>query len=591
MEPTPKPSPQQTPTPELVAEARRWLAQDPDPHTRAELATWLLRRDGPRLRAAFGGRLRFGTAGLRAPMGPGPSALNNLVVRQSCAGIAAVLRAQVQDATTRGVAVGYDGRRNSRAFAEAACGVLLAQGFAVHFVEEPTPTPVVGFYVKLHKLAAGLVITASHNPPMYNGLKVYWHDGAQIVAPQDADIAAAIDVVAADARPVPCVEGASLGTAAQLSFVAAAAQQSYLSALRCHLGVTPPPKDAPVLSVAYTPLHGVGAALVRRAVTPAGLCELHVVAEQESPDGAFPTVAFPNPEESGSMDRVVALATARGCALACANDPDADRLAVAARDEHGALCALSGDELGILLADHMLQAPRPGDVVATTRASSRMLAQLARAKGVRYEETLTGFKWLARAGLAAAAKGERLVFAYEEALGYAVTDLVWDKDGVSALVACLQLAGTLARQNETLWHALARLQVAHGIYVSAQQTLPLDPANGAALMARLRAALPQQLGERQLVAQDDLLLHAGAGRSDVLVLFYAEPGANEAQARARGLRVILRPSGTEPKLKAYYELVGTADDVASWRRARGALRAQIAAVMHAHAGQLATFAR
>lgn len=595
MEPTPPQRPQDAPDAALVAEVRRWLAHDPDPQTRSELASSLLRRDGPKLRAAFAGRLRFGTAGLRAPMGPGPSAFNALVVRQSCAAMAEVLRAQVPDAATRGVAVGYDGRRNSRAFAEAAAGVLLAAGFAVQLVDAPTPTPVVGFWVRRQKLAAGLVITASHNPPAYNGLKVYWQDGAQIVAPQDADIARAIEAVAARAQPVACVERGALVSARGLIRVAAQAHDAYLEALHGALRVAPDHAstagDAPRLSVAYTPLHGVGAPLVRRAVEACGSCTLHVVAEQEAPDGSFPTVAFPNPEEPGSMDRVMALATARGCALACANDPDADRLAVAARDELGALCPLSGDELGILLADRALQAPRPGDVVATTRASSRMLARLAEARGVRFVETLTGFKWLARVALAEAARGGRLAFAYEEALGYAVTDLVYDKDGISALVALLQLADALARHGETLWHALARLQVAHGIYVTAQQTLALDAAGGAALMRRLRDTPAATLCGRRLVAEDDLLRGEGAARSDVLVRYYGEEGADEAQARARGLRVILRPSGTEPKLKAYYELVGAAGSVAAWRPARGALRAQLAAAMHAHAGALAELSR
>lgn len=560
---------------DLIARARAWLAQDPDPHTRAQLARWVLAHDMPPLRRAFAGRLRFGTAGLRAPMGPGPMGLNQLVVVQSVAGIAEVLVAQVPDARTRGVAVGFDGRHNSRAFAMAAAGVLLAQGFAVFLLEDGVPTPVVGFWVKLHKLAAGVVVTASHNPPEYNGIKVYWQDGAQIVSPQDRDIAAAIDKVAVGPSAPACLQGAQLTASPKLSWVAAAANQAYLAALRAHAAppASAPVTDAPKLKLAYTPLHGVGGALARAVAEGCGFAELHEVAEQAAPDGSFPTVRFPNPEEPGAMDAVLALAEARGCALACANDPDADRLAVAARDKAGKLRLLSGDELGILLADHCLRAPHPGAEVATTRVSSRMLAQLARARGVGYVETLTGFKWLARAGLEAAADGRKLVFAYEEALGYAVTDLVADKDGISALLVTLQLAREHQLRGTTLFGRLAELHAAHGLHVSTQRTVPTDGGGGEACMRALRAALPQRLGQEVLLAHDDL---AQSHRSDVVLLYYGPEGMTPAEARKVGLRAIVRPSGTEPKVKIYLERVALGVSVDDWASRREALNRQLA---------------
>ncbi|MCA9491475.1 MAG: phospho-sugar mutase, partial [Myxococcales bacterium] len=397
-----------------VETARAWCAADPDPSTREETERRLAAGDDAWIRDGFGGRLSFGTAGMRGPLGPGPNRMNRLTVRR-------VTRALAQHVLEQGgdsAVVGFDGRHGSRVFAADAAAVLAGAGLRVHVFPDLCPTPVLAYAVRALGASAGVMVTASHNPPQDNGYKVYGPDGAQIVSPTDTSVSAHLDALALDAE-IPMAQGALP--------VSDALVDDYVRdvlALRVH----PNPARRPV--VAYTPMHGVGGALVQRVLGAAGY-EVHVVPEQAEPDGDFPTVRFPNPEEKGALDLVLALAERVGAELVLANDPDADRIAVAVPDG-GGWRPLTGNEVGTLLAEDLLAhgsttGPR---LVATSLVSSSLLAKIAEAHGAAYAETLTGFKWIARAAIADPAL--TFVFGYEQALGYLVAPRPLDKDGITA---------------------------------------------------------------------------------------------------------------------------------------------------------------
>ncbi len=382
------------------------------------------------------GPLSFGTAGLRGPLRAGPSGMNLAVVRRAAAGIAAHLRAN--GGPGRVVLVGHDARHRSREFAEDAAKVLTAAGFRALLAPGPLPTPMTAFAVRHLDAAAGLQVTASHNPPQDNGLKVYLHAGAQIVAPTDAAIEAAIAAVG----PAVSVDTAGTPLPWPDDLVSA-----YLSRAAAQARGT-----ARKLRIAATPMHGVGGESLVHALALAGFTDVHIVGAQAAPDADFPTVAFPNPEEPGATDLLLALATEVQADLAIANDPDADRCALGIPTGDGGWRMLRGDETGVLLGDHLLRTldrtAHPDPLVATTIVSSSMLRTIAAAHGARYDETLTGFKWIVRAGDGA---GTGLVFGYEEALGVCVDpDAVRDKDGISAAVLAADLAATLAGQGATL---------------------------------------------------------------------------------------------------------------------------------------------
>jgi phosphomannomutase len=537
-----------------------WLAKDPDPTTREEIAQ--LRRDNAHATLAdrFSGRVGFGTAGLRALMGAGPTRMNRLVIQQSTTGLGRYVQAQRADADTPAVAVvGFDGRHLSHEFAADTARVLCALGFVVHLFEREIPTPVAGFAVKQLGAAIGIVITASHNPPGYNGYKVYWHNGAQIIGPHDSGIAKAIDA-AAQLDPVPLRPLAELLQTKQVQSLGAAMETAYMTGIFAILNKNKPAAPAPApLHVAYSPLHGVGGRFAKAAVARMPEVVLHTVAAQSAPDGDFPTVRFPNPEEDGAMDLVLALASSIDADIALANDPDADRLALAVRTPQGSYQLLSGNELGALLGDDCLQSAGPKDVVATTIVSSRLLSRMAQAHHVAYFETLTGFKWIANGAIARQAQGQRLIFGYEEALGYILGDLVWDKDGIMALVAVCALAQRLKSQGTTLLERLEALYRQYGLHLTHQHTLATDPSRqGRALGTLLRAHPPQHIDGHTVLRIDDLMQPkqpastaqnqvqtepAPLPQSDVLIY-----------TLANNARIIVRPSGTEPKLKCYYEL-------------------------------------
>jgi phosphomannomutase len=553
---------------EMRRRAEGWLAEDPDPDTRAELRALLDAGDWAELAERFGGRLEFGTAGLRGPLGAGPTRMNRAVVRRTAAGLAAYLRG----AGARGpVLVGYDARHKSRDFAHDSAAVLAGAGFDTRVLPRALPTPVLAFAVRRLGGCAGVMVTASHNPPQDNGYKVYLGgsvapggaagDGAQIVPPADRDIEAAIAAVGPLAG-VPLSDGwTALGEDVL---------ESYLDAV-----AAVPRTPHRELTVAATALHGVGGEVLAAAFRRAGFAAPAAVAEQAAPDPDFPTVSFPNPEEPGATDLLLALADRIGADIAIANDPDADRCAVACcagspgsstrgsgtRGRGARL--LRGDELGALLADHLMRSGVRGSYV-TTVVSSSMLGAMCAARGLGYAETLTGFKWIVRGAA-------DLVFGYEEALGYAAApDLVRDKDGISAALLAADLAAALRASGRTLLDRLDELAREFGVYATDQLSVRVtDLAEIGAAMDRLRAAVPPVLLGRPVSAVDDLL-----PRSDVLVL------------RAEGCRVVVRPSGTEPKLKAYLEVVTPVPASSTVDEVRVAAAGQLAALRAETAAQL-----
>ncbi|QYG93758.1 phospho-sugar mutase [Iamia sp. SCSIO 61187] len=539
----------------LVARVKAWIDDDPEPGTAGHLRQlWYDVEDAEpdkaaaaeaELRELFRTHLEFGTAGLRGPVGAGPNRMNRAVVRRAAAGIAAWIRAA--GTAEHGVVVARDARHRSDDFVADTIEVVAGAGIPVHVLPAPIPTPVLAYAVRHIGVAAGIMVTASHNPAPDNGYKVYDGEGRQIDATQAAAIAEAMAAAGPLAR-LP-ISGASNPIIQHhgLEMV-----DAYLDAI----GRVVKPKEgrAPV-QVAYTQLHGVGGPVVRRAAHQSGFITLHEVTEQAEADPDFPTVSFPNPEERGALDHLVRTAAFVGAEVAFANDPDADRLAMAVVDpkvganrDAGAWTPLSGDQLGWLLADHLVRRGDlpEGGVFATTIVSSTLLREIALAAGRGYVETLTGFKWLSRAGT----PEHPLILAYEEALGYCIGDTVRDKDGISALLLASEMISDLVEQGLTVWDRLDDLARRFGLHLTGQWSVRLEGGDGAEriaeAMARLRATPPTMIGSRAVAGVSDLAEGAPArGLPPADVVGLALPGA----------RVVVRPSGTEPKLKCYVEVV------------------------------------
>ena len=512
---------------DLTDRARAWAAEDPDEHTRAELETLVAAAETDPAAAAdladrFDGRLEFGTAGLRGALGAGPNRMNRVVVIRAAAGLAAYLLDQGHQGGT--VVVGYDARHSSDVFAEDTAAVMVGAGLQAVLLPRPLPTPLLAYAIRSLGCVAGVMVTASHNPPQDNGYKVYLGDGSQIVPPADAEISAEIDAVG----PLAGVRREAGWTRLGDDVV-----ESYLT----DVGRLLDPDGPRDLVTVYTPLHGVGGETVATVLERAGFPAPHVATAQAAPDPDFPTVAFPNPEEPGAMDLAMALAAEVGADVVVANDPDADRCAVAVPDAHG-WRMLRGDEVGALLGDHLLRNGKKG-VYANSIVSSSLLGALATASGQPHQETLTGFKWIGRV--------EGLAFGYEEALGYCVApDLVRDKDGVSALLLVVELAARLKAEGRTLTDRLDDIAREHGLYATDQLSVRVtDLSLIADAMTRLRTAPPTSLGGLAVERVDDL----AEGSADL-------PATEGLRFRlADHARVIVRPSGTEPKLKAYLEVV------------------------------------
>lgn len=536
----------------LVARARAWIAADPDPVTRDAAAELIASGDERALQACFGARLEFGTAGLRGRLGPGPGCMNRALVRQVAAGLGQYLLENTSDAAERGVIIGRDGRHGSLEFAEDTAAVLAGMGVPVYLYEHVVATPTLSHGVVFVGAAAGVMVTASHNPPEDNGYKVYWRNGAQIVPPHDAGISAAIDAVGSPANAV-VPELAELRAAGLIREVPERAWSDYVArVLACRVH----PESGAV--AVYTAMHGVGWAPLQRLVEAAGHPPLVPVPEQVEPDGDFPTVRFPNPEEPGALDLALARAREVGADIVLANDPDADRLAVAIPDGQGGYRALSGNQIGLILADDLLRhgPAAPGRMVATTIVSSSLLRRVAAAYGARYVETLTGFKWIATAAIA---HDGPFVMGFEEALGYTVGPTVRDKDGLSAALIFLDLASWCKRRGVSLASHLEDLYRRIGYVGSLQRSLTLPGLDGSAqieaMMAGLRAAPPAALGGVGVAQLRDV------SRGTVTDLATGEVHALDLPASnvlafdlADGGRVLVRPSGTEPKIKFYVEI-------------------------------------
>ena len=556
----------------LRAVVEAWMEDDPDERDRAELRALLAgAADGDsdaeaELADRFAGRLTFGTAGLRGAVGAGPNRMNRAVVRAATAAVAGWLLGTLGASETPEIVVGCDARHRSAEFMDEAARVLAGAGIRVHLLPRPGPTPLLAFAVRQLAVDAGIMITASHNPAADNGYKLYLSDGAQVIPPVDAEIEGRIAVLG----PLAAIPVARLGdplivrhgdevAAAYLDAVAGAGAASVTADLR----------------VVYTPMHGVAGDLMLRAIARAGFGRPAVVKAQADPDPDFPTVAFPNPEEPGALDLALADARALGADLVLASDPDGDRLAVAvpAPDRPGGTPGapgwrvLTGDQLGALLGAYLLGATPDGasgtsgtPLVVTTIVSSTLLSKIAAAAGARYQETLTGFKWISRA-----ADGQpdvTFVFGYEEALGYEAGTIVKDKDGIGAALAVLGLAAIAKTRGGTLAGAYDDLEREHGVHLTGQLSLRIR--RPAEVMRRIRGAPPATLGGLPVAAVTDFT-NAGTGLPASDVLSYR---LSDSDPNARGARVVIRPSGTEPKIKAYLEVTGPpGDDLGAARAA------------------------
>ncbi len=541
-----------------LAAMRAWRDADPDSATAAALDNLLAKaaagdqRAADELADAFSGRLEFGTAGLRAALGPGPARMNRVVVSQAAAGLGRWLL----DAGHAGarVLIGYDARYNSDVFARDTAEILAGLGLRPLLTETHVPTPVVAFGIRHYECVAGVVVTASHNPPEDNGYKVYVGP-SQIVPPTDAEIAARI--AEASAGPVGELPRSTL-----YETIGEPLLDAYVARVASLV-----PADAPRdIAWTYTAMHGVGAEVVARVLALAGFPAPALVDSQALPDPSFPTVAFPNPEEPGAMDLALELAQASGSDIAVANDPDADRCALAAPVD-GRWRMLTGDELGWLLADDALRRGTPG-TYACSVVSSTLLGDLAASAGQPFATTLTGFKWIGRV--------PGLAFGYEEAIGYCTDPAaVADKDGISALTRILALAAGLRAQGLTVADRLDELALSHGVHLTSQlafRVADLEVISDA--MARLRAAPPATLAGGAVAASDLATGWRGLPPTDGMLL---EGGP---------VRVVVRPSGTEPKLKCYLQVrlpPGEPDDLPAGRAEASAimerLRAEVTGVL------------
>ena len=512
----------------LIAEVERWIAEDPDPTTQSELRRLLELRDEATLRSCFSGFLEFGTAGLRGPLGPGPSRMNRAVVTKTAAGLAQYMKKN----SLHSVVIGRDARYGSEDFTRDTAEIMQGAGFDVFVLPRPLPTPVLAFAVRDLNCDVGIMVTASHNPPQDNGYKVYLggtvngvrYDGSQIIAPADKEISHEI----AQVPPLPTLKRSQGWKVLDEEII-----DKYI---RTTAALADAPAD---LSVVYTAMHGVGTETIEKVFSAAGFSPLILVTEQAQPDPDFPTVAFPNPEEPGAIDLALAKARAVDADLVIANDPDADRCAAAIADSHGKWRMLRGDEVGALLGEYITGSGKKSGVIANSIVSSSILKKIAKAHDYPFQETLTGFKWIA--------KISNLVFGYEEALGYCVdSHSVNDKDGISAALALTQLALNLKKQGKTIDSYLDEIWSKYGYHATKQisvRTTSVDDITK--VLGQIRAHVPESIGEFPVVKFDDL-----ENPSDGL------PPTNGVRFFLAGdVRVIIRPSGTEPKIKCYIEVV------------------------------------
>ncbi len=561
--------------------ARAFLAEDFDSQTRAELTALLQRAEAndavalKDLADRFTTNLVFGTAGLRGRVEAGTARMNRVVVAKATWGLGAFLLEQGPhhgvDAKKQGVVVAFDGRLSSRTFAEDACAILCALGIPVHLFFDPEPTPVCAFAVADLKAAAGIMVTASHNPPADNGYKVYWQNAAQIVPPIDDGVMQMI-TRAPKANAIARMHPPEAAAAGLRRIIGDDLELRYLDAVGRMSSHAAPAPGAEPLRLVYTAMHGVGHRLTIRALLRAGFDGVVAVPTQTDPDGTFRTVAFPNPEEKGALDLALEKARETDADLILANDPDADRLAVALKTGKGEYRALSGNEIGVLLCHDALTTKSTGTLkklVITTIVSSTMLSRIARDLGASYEEVLTGFKWIANKAMEREKEGHWFCGGYEEAIGFSVGPIVRDKDGVGAAVRLAELARALKAENKTLLNRLDDLAVAHGLSHGTQWSVTLPGLDG---LARI-ASVMQSVRVKPLAALDGhkvvrvVDLQTATIPADVVVLHTVD-----------GARLTVRPSGTEPKIKLYLELVASVTSTDELAAARNTLAAKAARV-------------
>jgi phosphomannomutase len=511
----------------LLIQAQAWHDQDPDPVTRAELAELIQAKDEAALVSRFSSRLAFGTAGLRGELGAGPNRMNRVLVAQAAAGIGRYL---LSKDSTPSVVIGFDGRVNSDVFAKDSAEVLAGMGIRVLLLDQMGPTPLVAFATRELGMSAGIMVTASHNPPRDNGYKVYLggsFNGSQIISPVDTDISKEIGLVASKET------FASLNKSSAYEVIGDEIREQYLQSVLAVAGTVVKKS----LKVVYTPLHGVGWATVEPLFARAGSESLITVDQQIQPDGSFPTVTFPNPEEPGALNLAFALATDYKADLIIANDPDADRVAIALPTDNG-WQRLTGDQVGLILADEIAKTASSG-TLACSIVSSSALAEVAKHYGLDFKQTLTGFKWIS--------KVPNLIFGYEEALGYCIDPKhVADKDGISAALMLSNIARREALAGRTLWDLLAELGNRYGHFATGQISIRVtDLSVISTAMRTLRANPPKELAGKRLTFTDMAIGSEALPATDGLMFVLSD-----------NRRVIIRPSGTEPKLKCYLQAVG-----------------------------------
>ena len=519
----------------LFSKAQDWLNQDPDQETRAELEQLLSQAKSGNAEAQaeltnrFDGRLQFGTAGLRGRLQAGSMGMNRVLVAQAAGGLAAYLKDYDK---TPSIVIGYDGRKNSDVFARDTAEIMAGAGIKAYLLPRKLPTPVLAYAIQYFDATAGVMVTASHNPPEDNGYKVYLgkeNGGGQIVSPADKDIAALIDKVAAG-------NIADLPRSQDFTILNDEIVDAYIAKTA---SLAKEPKAD--INYVYTAMHGVGYEVLSKTLAKAGLPQPHVVAEQVWPDGTFPTVNFPNPEEKGALDLAIKVAKENNAEFIIANDPDADRLAVAVPDAQGNWKPLHGNVIGCYLGWYLAKqyhAQGKKGVLACSLVSSPALAEIAKKYGFDSEETLTGFKYIG--------KVNGLLFGFEEALGYLVDpDKVRDKDGISAAIVFLDLVRSLKKEGKTLADYAADFTKEFGAYVSGQISIRVsDLSEIGKLMSALRNNPPAEVGGFKVAT---FLDHTKTDRQSDILVFVLENGS----------RLIARPSGTEPKIKFYLDARGT----------------------------------
>ncbi|MCB1247367.1 MAG: phospho-sugar mutase [Acidimicrobiia bacterium] len=555
---------------DLIDRTRAWIAGDPDPATRSELAGLVQTRDREELADRMNGTLAFGTAGIRGVVEAGSNRMNLATVIRTTAGLAEHLQ-RTTEPHDRLVVIGRDARPSSDSFMDDTIAVLAAAGFTVRFFAAPTPTPLVAYAGLSLGACASIVITASHNPPRDNGYKVYAANGAQIVSPADTEIAACIAEVGA-ATDVPRAPNAF-----ETSSVEAIDDEMFEQYLRDVATVLPGVAGDRGISIVYTPMHGVGGRFVTDALRRFGFHKVNPVARQFAPDGTFPTVDFPNPEEPGALDLAHELAQAIDADIVFANDPDTDRLAVSVPDPGGVWRPLTGNQIGCLLAEFLLDHHEGPGVVVNSVVSSPLLSRIADRHAVTYDRTLTGFKWIWNAALDLAGTGAgELVLGYEEALGYSVGTTVRDKDGISAALAFGVLAAEAAADEESVLDRLGTLFERYGVWASAQVSVRVDTPDGSERIARMMDALrsdpPTSLQDLDVSGMTDYAVGADErprylGATNLIELDLGDAG-----------RVLARPSGTEPKLKIYVDLTAPYPRSGDWMGAEADLTRRAEAI-------------